>query len=98
MRNQKLIHPTRCSQLLSHRGVLVLITFTLWEWEWDVVMQHIYIVKHDRATIKIYRYTLQIKLHFSEHDIYFVSCRGQLRDLAARGWGIRTGRIRLPNR
>jgi hypothetical protein len=50
-------------------------------------MQHIYIVKHDRATVKIYRYTLQIKLHFSEHDIYFVSCRGQLRDLAARGLG-----------
>jgi hypothetical protein len=46
-------------------------------------MQHIYIVKHDRATVKIYRYTLQITLHFSEHDRYVV-CRDQLRDLAAR--------------
>jgi hypothetical protein len=64
MRNQKLIHPTRCSQLLSHRGV-VLDTL----WEWDVVMQHIYIVKHDRAKIVGYSYTLQVELHFSEHDI-----------------------------
>jgi hypothetical protein len=50
-------------------------------------MQHIYIVKHDRATLKIYRYTLQVDLHSSEHQIYVVSRRGQLRDLAARGLG-----------
>jgi hypothetical protein len=91
MRNQKLIHPTRCFQLLSHRGV-VLDTL----WEWNGVMQHIYIVKHERATVKIYRYTLQVKLHFSQHDIYRVvaDCETSQRVIG----GIRRDRIQRQNR
>jgi hypothetical protein len=99
MRNQKLIHPTRCSQLLSHRGVLVLVTVTLWEWEWDwdVVMQHIYIVKHDRATVR--DTDIHFRLNYTFLSMIYISCRvGASCEPQRVVWRIRTSRIQLQNR
>jgi hypothetical protein len=61
-------------------------------------MQHIYIVKHDRATVKRYRYTLQINYTFL--SMIYISCRvGASCETSQRvGLGIRIGRIQLQNR